>query len=146
MDPTNVSLVAQILLTLATIGYGFVTMKADFNATHATNPLWTGHARFHLVWQILSYGGIAVVALVLIWWPGPMAVERLYLAGALAAAIYGAFFITVIARSIFAGELYDANGYLPFKAPVGSANWRWDVNITVFTVLSAILVIGILTI
>jgi hypothetical protein len=146
MDPTNVSLVAQILLTLATIGYGFATMKADFNATHATNPLWTGLARFHLVWQLLSYAGIAAIALVLIWWPGPMAVERLYLAGALAAAIYGAFFITAIARPIFAGELFDENGYLPFKPPVGSANRRWDVNITVFTALSTILIVGILTI
>ena len=105
MDPTNVSLIAQILLTLATIGYGFITMKADFNATHATNPAWTGHARFHVVWQILSYAGIAVIALVLIWWPAPMAVERLYLAGALAAAIYGAFFVAAIARPIFAGRL-----------------------------------------
>lgn len=146
MNPMNVSLVAQILLTLATIGYGLVTIKADFNATHATNPLWTGHARFHVVWQILSYAGIAVIALALIWWPAPMAVERLYLAGALAAAVYGAFFIAVVARPIFGGKLYDENGYLPFKPPAGPAVWRWDVNVTVFTTLSVILIAGVLAI
>jgi hypothetical protein len=146
MNPTNVSLVAQVLLTLATIGYGFVTIKADFNATHATNPSWTGHARFHVVWQILSYTGIAIIALALIWWRGPMAVERLYLAGTLAAAVYGAFFIAALARPLFAGKLYDDNGYLPFKPPVGAANWRWDVNVTAFTTLSAILAIGVLAI
>lgn len=146
MNPVNVSLVAQILLTLATIGYGLVTIKADFNATHATNPLWTGHARFHVVWQILSYAGIAVIALALIWWPAPMAVERLYLAGALAAAVYGAFFIAVVARPIFGGKLYDENGYLPFKPPAGPAVWRWDVNVTVFTTLSVILIAGFLAI
>src|SRR5262245_61988183 len=36
-------LLARILLTLVTIGYGALTVKADFNKTHATNPLWTGH-------------------------------------------------------------------------------------------------------
>lgn len=146
MDETSVSLVAQVLLTLATIGYGFVTIKADFNATHATNPLWTGHARFHVVWQVLSYTGIAIIALSLIWWPGAMATERLYLAGALAAAVYGAFFIAALAQPLFAGKLYDDNGYLPFKPPVGAANWRWDVNVTAFTILSAILAVGILAI
>ena len=142
----NVSLVAQILLTIATAGYGFVVMKADFNATHATNPLWTGHARFHVVWQVLSYTGIAVIALVLIWWPGQMPVERLYLAAALAAAVYGAFFLAVIARPAFEGKLYDDNGYQPFKPAIGPANWRWDVNVTAFTVLSAILFAGLVAI
>jgi hypothetical protein len=146
MDPVNASLVAKILLTLATIGYGFVTIKADFNATHATNPQWTGHARFHVVWQILSYAGIASIALVLIWWPGPLPTARLYLAGALAVAVYGAFFVAALARPLFSGRLYDDNGYLPFRPPVGSASWRWDINVTAFTALSAILVVGLLAV
>ena len=39
------NLIARILLTLATLGYGFVPVLADFNKTHATNPKWTPHAR-----------------------------------------------------------------------------------------------------
>ena len=35
--------------------------------------------------KVIRDAGIAVIALALIWWPGLMAVERLYLAGALAA-------------------------------------------------------------
>ena len=54
-------------------------MFADFNKTHATNPKWTPHARFHVVWQISSYVGFGLLALALIWWPGPLAIERLYL-------------------------------------------------------------------
>ena len=136
--------VAQILLTLSALGYGLVTIKADFNKTHATNPAWTPHARFHVVWQILSYSGIALIALFLIWMPGPLPVERLYLAAALSVAVYGGFFVAVVARSIFGGALYDQNGYLPFRPPVGPAAWRWDVNVTAFTVLSAISIIGLL--
>jgi hypothetical protein len=135
-------LIPRILLSLATVGYGFVTIKADFNATHATNPLWTPHAKFHVVWQILSYCGLAVIALGLIWIKGPVEVERLYLATGIGAAIFGAFFIALLARPIFGGTLYDQNGYLPFKAPFGPARWQWDVNVTVFTVLTAIMLLG----
>jgi hypothetical protein len=136
--------IARTLLTLTALGYGLGTIKADFNRTHATNPAWTGHARFHVVWQILSYSGIGLIALYLIWADGPLAVERLYLAAALGIAIYGAFFATVFARPIYKGTLYDQNGYLPFKPPFGPAHWRWDVNVTVFSGMSAILLLAIL--
>jgi hypothetical protein len=36
-------LLARIFLTLVTIGYSALTVKANFNQTHATSPLWTGH-------------------------------------------------------------------------------------------------------
>jgi len=69
-----------------TIGYGGITILADINKTHATNPAWTPHARFHVVWQVASYAGIGLTALALIWTPGPATVARLYLAAAFAAA------------------------------------------------------------
>src|SRR5262245_59302582 len=47
-------LIARVLFTLMTAGYAFLTVVADFNKTHATNPEWTPHARFHVVWQISS--------------------------------------------------------------------------------------------
>jgi len=140
------NLLARILLTLATIGYGFVTMKADFNTTHATNPAWTPHARFHVVWQILSYSAIALIALGLIWIGGPMQTERLYLASLMAFAVFGSFFLALVTRPIYGGTLYDENGYQPFKPPVGAAHWRWDVNVTVFTVLSGLLFAGAISI
>src|SRR5262249_3021331 len=100
-------LVARLLLTLATLGYGVLTVKADFNKTHATNPLWTGHARFHVVWQIASYVGFGAIALWLIWAPGEMAIERLYLASTFAVVVYGAFFIALLCMPVFGGRAYD---------------------------------------
>jgi len=135
---------ARILLTLTVLGYAVVTIKADFNSTHATNPKWTPHARFHVVWQILSYAGVGLVAFYLIWVDGPQPLERLYLAAALSVAIYGAFFAAVLTRPMFGGALYDDNGYLPFRPPVGPGHWRWDVNVTAFTVLSTVALGGIL--
>jgi hypothetical protein len=141
----DMTLLARILLTQVTIGYGFVTVLADFNKTHATNPQWTPHARFHVVWQINSYVGFGLLALALLWWPGPYATERLYLVALMGAIVYAAFFVAVFAMPIYGGAAYDNNGYLPFAAPVPIVAKRWDVNITAFCVLSAILVLGTLS-
>jgi hypothetical protein len=127
-------LVARVLFTLTTAGYAFVTIFADFNKTHATNPKWTGHARFHVVWQITSYIGFGLVALALIWWPGALAVERLYFVALMGAIVYGAFFIALAAMPIYGGRAYDDNGYQPFPAPVPLFAKAWDVNTTAFSV------------
>jgi hypothetical protein len=84
-------------VTLATIGWAALTVVADFNRTHATNPKWTPHARFHVVWQISSYVGFGLLALALIWWPGPLAIERLYLVAVMSAIVYVAFFAALAA-------------------------------------------------
>jgi len=139
-------MIAKLLLTLTVLGYALATIKADFNKTHATNPKWTPHARFHVVWQILSYSGLGLIALYLIWIDGPNPLERLYLAAALSAAIYGAFFLAVLTRPVFGGALYDDNGYHPFKPPLGPQNWRWDVNVTAFTILTAIWGAGVVAV
>jgi hypothetical protein len=127
---------ARILLTLTALGYCAVTIMADLNKTHASNPLWTPHARFHPVWQVLSYSGIGLIALYLIWAGGSLPIERLYLAAALAVAIYGAFFGAVFSRPAYGGGLFDKNGYPSFQAPIGPKSWLWDVDVTIFTIAS----------
>ena len=135
------NLLARILLAVATIGYGVITVKADFNQTHATNPRWTPHARFHVVWQILSYVGFGLIAQALIWMPGPYAIERLYLAAAFAAVVYGAFFIALMAMPLYGGSTFDENGYQPFAVRIGRPRLM-DVNVTAFSVLSVVLIAG----
>lgn len=139
-------LLARVLLTLVTLGYSLATVFADFNKTHATNPLWTPHARFHVVWQISSYVGFGLLALALTWWPGPLAIERLYFVAAMGAIVYVAFFVAVFAMPVYGGEAYDKNGYMPFAAPVPVIAKRWDLNITIFSVLAVILVVSFLSI
>ena len=140
------NLVARVLLTLATAGYALGTVIADFNNTHATNPKWMPHARFHVVWQISSYVGLGLGALALIWWPGPLATERLYLAATMAAIVYAAFFVALFAMPAYGGAAYDDNGYQPFAAPVPLFAKAWDVNVTVFCVQIVLLSAGALSI
>jgi hypothetical protein len=138
-------LIARILFTLTTIGWALLTVLADFNKTHATNPQWTPHARFHVVWQISSYVGLGALAFALIWCPGPLPVERLYLVAAMSAVIYAAFFAALITMPIYGGAAYDKNGYQPFKAPIPIFAKRWDANITAFSIQLVIFAAGILT-
>ena len=145
MEFASDNLIARVLLTVVTLGYSVVPAFADFNKTHATNPLWTPHARFHVVWQVSSYCGVGLIALVLIWSAGP--VGKLWLAVALAAAMYGGFFATVFARPHFGGTLADTNGVPPLgTVNLGGRRIVLDANLTVFGVLVAILVVAALLI
>jgi uncharacterized protein DUF6640 len=139
-------LIARILFTLMTIGWALLTVVADFNKTHATNPKWTPHARFHVVWQISSYVGFGLLAFALIWWPGPLAVERLYLVAIMGAIVYAAFFAALIAMPVYGGAAYDDNGYRPFNAPIPIISKTWDANITAFSIQIIILAAGLLVV
>src|ERR1051326_9328097 len=130
---TDGNLIARILLSLVTLGYSLVTILADINKKHATNPTWTPHARFHVVWQVASYAGLGLIALALIWVPGPYAVARLYLAAALAAAVYGGFFVALFTMRLSGGRTFDDNGYHPFAVPLGRRPQLWDLNVTAFS-------------
>ena len=137
-------LLARILFTLTTAGWAFATVIADFNKTHATNPKWTPHARFHVVWQISSYVGFGLMALALIWWPGALAVERLALVALISAIVYAGFFAALLTMPVYGGAAYDENGYQPFAAPVPLISKTWDVNVTVFCIQLVILAAGVL--
>lgn len=137
-------LIARILFTLVTAGWAFATVIADFNKTHATNPQWTGHARFHVVWQICSYVGFGILALALIWMPGALAVERLALVALMATIVYVGFFIAAVAMPVYGGRAYDDNGYLPFPAPVPLIAKFWDVNMTAFCIQIVLLAAAVL--
>lgn len=133
-------LVAQVLLTLVTLGYSAVPTLADFNKTHATNPLWTPHARFHVVWQVSSYLGLAAIALALIWWHGPLAIERLWLVLGMAVAIYGGFYAALFSMKLYGGTNYDENGYRPVYKSILGMRIGFDANITVFSIMTALLI------
>ena len=137
---------ARIVLTIVTAGYALAPLIADLNTTHATNPLWTPHARFHVVWQVLSYSGFGLIALGLIWIPGPYAIARLYLVGCFATAVLLAFFVTFATMRIFGGAHYDVNGYLPNPVPILGHVVKFDANTTVFSIVTVILLLALISI
>ena len=140
------NVLARILLTIVTAGYAVAPLIADLNSTHATNPLWTRHARFHVAWQVLSYSGFGLIALGLIWIPGPHATARLYLASGFAVVVLFAFFITFASMRSFGGAHYDANGYLPKPVSIFGRVVKFDANTTVFAIVTVILLVALFSI
>jgi hypothetical protein len=132
-------MVTKILLTVITLGFSVIPTIFDFNETHATNPEWLPHARFHTVWQVISYDCIALIALCLIWWPGELAVARSWLATGLAASVYAGFFAAVFGKKLYGGANYDTNGV----QPVPFLGLEFDVNISIFTTMVALLALTI---
>ena len=105
------------------------TVMIDINRTHATNPLWTGHARFHVVWQSSTVVFLSAVELLLIWLM-PRSDSRFYLAALLAALSPMGFLAAWVSRRLFAGTLSDPNGIPPARLRIFGADRYVDLNLT----------------
>ena len=136
-------LAAQLLLTIATLGYSAIPTLVDLGATHATNPSWTGHARYHVVWQVVSLVIMAALGLFLTWTAtGPG--MRLWIPAALCIAAYGGFWTALLTRSKYQGVLQDeVNGVPEVGINFFGRKVSIDANVSQFAPLSLIAVIAI---
>lgn len=101
------------MLAVLAASQGIAGCAIDWNKTHATNQLWPGHARFHLVWQTLTSLFIAAVVVALVGWKGPSMHARFDLAVVLTAIPLLAFTLAYLTRRVYAGTLHDPNGIPP---------------------------------
>lgn len=97
------SAIARDLLALLCGMQGSATLAIDLNRTHATNPLWPRHARFHLVWQAVSYALLSLLEIALILAPGPFLELRFYLAAILACIPMVSSLAAFACRKIYGG-------------------------------------------
>jgi hypothetical protein len=132
-------LLTKILLTILTLGYSAIPAKFDSDNTHATNPLWTGHARFHVVWQVTSYCIIAAFVLACIWLPIFQDHTGLVLATVAATAAYAGFFTALLTMKLYGGTAFDINGVQPIH-PFGI---ELDLNVALFLPLAVLTVVCI---
>ncbi|MEH3153941.1 MAG: hypothetical protein PGN29_00845 [Gordonia paraffinivorans] len=122
----------QILVTVSVLSFALVAAAADLNRTHATNPRWVAHARFHVVWQVATHVGIGVIALVLTWVPLGPAGWRVGAAMAIAAVVLAGFFVTAATMPLYSGEIADPNGYKPVTVPGMGRRLSLDQNVLLF--------------
>ena len=132
---TTIHLSGKILLTLATAMYTIVPPFVDLNKTHATNPLWVSHARFHVVWQTMIMLGIGLLSGYLLWFSKIGDGFSIDLAFILGLIVLGSFVINVGAKKLYAGTLSDPNGVPPIFKNV-------DANLFFFSLALLILVAG----
>lgn len=125
---------ARDLLVVLCCLQGLATVAIDLNRTHATNPQWPGHARFHLVWQTAAFAMLAIVEVVLVVAAGPFQEERFYLAAILTGVPMFGFFCALIARGVYSGTLHDPNGMKPLTISLRGSTLRIDLNLVAETV------------
>ena len=143
MDITTVALAPKLIFTLIAVAIAIGPMIADFNQTHATNPLWTPHARFHVVWQVLSQAGVSVIILFLIWAPSQEPVMHAWLAATLNYVWGISFYTTLATMPMFDGALKDVNGIKPFRFNIFGYIWVVDTNLFGGTILMGLNTIGV---
>lgn len=139
-------LAAKIILSLNAIAMGVGPMRADFNSTHATNPLWPPHARFHVVWQVLAQAGVSIFVLVLLWvYSSPL---HIWMAVFLNYNWMVSFVMTISSMKLYDGALKDVNGIKPFRFNVGGKVYLVDTNVfgaTILAILNTVAVILLLS-
>jgi hypothetical protein len=116
--------IAAMLLTLIAIVYGIIPLLVDLTPTHIFHPLWTPHARFHVVWQISVNTMLGLLTVGLAWWPGPNRSLRLKLASLLGCIALGGFVVAALTSSMYGGSLSEPGGVPPVAG--------MDVNALVF--------------
>jgi hypothetical protein len=137
-------LVARLGLSCLCVIQGVAQIAIDSGRTHARNPEWARHARFHVVWQSLTVGMLSVIELALIWRSGSFAVLGFYLAVLLAGVSPLGFVGALILRKRYDGALSDPNGIPPVPL-----DWRGRtilVDLNSVAVYSALLTLGIILI
>ncbi|MEM1114231.1 MAG: DUF6640 family protein [Pseudomonadota bacterium] len=137
------NLLPRILMSLTALALAIGPAVADFNKTHATNPLWPPHARFHVVWQVITNSSLCIFMLYVLWTP---MVEPYHLQLILAALVQGAIlfpiYVTIASMGLFDGALKDVNGLRPFKFNIGGKVIELDTNVVGFTNIIAVLLIA----
>lgn len=137
-------LIPRLLFTLVAFAIAVGPIFADFNRTHATNPLWTPHARFHVVWQVLSQNGISLAILYLLWSDAADYATHIVLAAILNYVWGASFYTTLASMKLYGGALKDVNGIKPFRFNIFGRIHLVDTNLFGGTVLMIVNTIGVL--
>ncbi|MGA2086480.1 MAG: hypothetical protein ABSG60_13280 [Terracidiphilus sp.] len=121
--------IARGLLALLCGTQGVATLAIDLNRSHASNPQWPGHARFHLVWQVISYALLSLLEVALVLVAGPYREQRFYLAAILACIPMLSCLAAFFSRKIYGGSLSDPNGIPPVKVMCLGLELQIDLNL-----------------
>jgi hypothetical protein len=136
-------ILARALLTAIAAGQGLAPLFIDLNRTHATNPLWPGHARFHVVWQTFTQTLIAAAGIAILWWPNPANPKCFYLAALLVSIPLAAFLVAMFTRTSYGGALHDTNGIQPVRIRTAHRVIEFDLNAVIVLLAAALVVLSL---
>ena len=94
-----------ILMSVGILQFTVIPLIADLNRTHAANPDWPGHARNHLVTQVLTTSALGMLALFFLWGERVERELGICLAMLMSVAALAPVFASTLASPLFGGEL-----------------------------------------
>ncbi len=127
---------SRVLITIVTLMYGIIPPLVDLTDTHVFHPDWTPHARFHMVWLLVTNSGFAILALYLMWMSRLDAQFRMRAGGIIGLIVLGGFFVSALTSRVYGGSLADPVGGVP---PIMGI----DANLAIFSPMLAIVLIGL---
>ncbi|MBW4037626.1 MAG: hypothetical protein HIU91_01925 [Acidobacteria bacterium] len=122
-------LFARLALSAFCVVQSIAQLTIDLNRTHASNPDWTGHARFHVVWQSVTVALLSFGALYPIWSSHFSQAVGFYEGVGLASLSPFGFIAALMTRKLYGGRLHDVSGILPVRVATRSKVYSVDLNL-----------------
>lgn len=120
---------ARLALSAFLCIQGIAQLAIDLNRTHASNPNWTGHARFHVVWQSVTVAILSMLGLYLLWNGSLPGNTGFYFAITVACLSPIGFMAAFLTRRVYGGTLSDPSGIRPAKLAIGRSTYLIDLNL-----------------
>lgn len=132
----------DVFLCVLALGQGAATLAIDLTKTHATNPEWPGHARFHVVWQSANTGLLTAIVAGVLGNQHLPEQARFHLALLITVVPMLGFIAALLFRQTYQGTLRDRFGVPPLVVTVKGE--RREIDMNTVAVCAGLLVAGAL--